>query len=294
MAWSPDGRLLAAGTSAKRIVLFDASGRRTATLKGPGEPVTEISFSPDSSYPVADVVTHVAWGGATLAGGGEDGTVRLWSAPFQTPRLSLEEYYVCTGLAVSADGRRVAYTNSSTRHLEANLVLRDAATGARLELLDLPPPEGTFGAPSLSPDGTWLACGAPWGKVLLYRSQQPVAAFEMKSQDAPFTALSRTHLAAATDDELALAPLSDPTRPVRMRLDGYSCLAFSPDGQTLALASDGQIRLLDPATLKERRRFAQPADRLVFSPGGNRYARALGGRVAIHDARDGRFLFQLQ
>jgi WD40 repeat protein len=68
VAFSPDGKTLASGSSEENTVrLWDVNSRKpTAALKGHEESVTSVTFSPD---------------GKLLASGSRDGTVRLWKLP---------------------------------------------------------------------------------------------------------------------------------------------------------------------------------------------------------------------
>ena len=64
LAFSPDGKTLAAGQNASTVAVWDvAGGKRAATLKGHTGPVRSVGFSRD---------------GKALASGGDDRTVRLW------------------------------------------------------------------------------------------------------------------------------------------------------------------------------------------------------------------------
>jgi WD40 repeat protein len=89
LAWSPDGRLLAAGCDDRKSYVWDtASWRHQAVLEGHHKPVTTVAFSPTS---------------AVLATGSEDGTTRLWDPVSGTALLT-------------APGRCVAFDRSG-RHL---------------------------------------------------------------------------------------------------------------------------------------------------------------------------------
>lgn len=66
VTWSPDGRLIATGSSDCCVRVWDAaSGKLLRTLEGHTAAVESVSFSPD---------------GKVLASGAHDSSVRLWDA----------------------------------------------------------------------------------------------------------------------------------------------------------------------------------------------------------------------
>ena len=93
VAFSPDGRTLAAGDSGGHVGLWDTgSGRRSATL-AEGSPVFSVAFSPD---------------GRTLAAGDSGGGVGLWDTASGRRTVALAEGSPVYGVAFSPDGRTLA------------------------------------------------------------------------------------------------------------------------------------------------------------------------------------------
>jgi WD40 repeat protein len=65
VAWSADGKLLAAAVADGTVRLYDANGNLRATFQGHSDWVNAVAFHPD---------------GMRLASASSDGTVRLWHA----------------------------------------------------------------------------------------------------------------------------------------------------------------------------------------------------------------------
>ncbi|WP_206061972.1 WD40 repeat domain-containing protein [Nonomuraea basaltis] len=102
VAFSPDGKTLAAGTSDGPVLLWDiATRRRTATLTGhtgSSAHVFSVAFSP---------------GGRLLASGSGDNTVRLWNVSSGRPTATLTGHTApVNSVAFSPDGKTLASSSS--------------------------------------------------------------------------------------------------------------------------------------------------------------------------------------
>lgn len=99
VAWSPDGRCVATGSSGGTVTLWDAeSGRALNSLEGHGNNVFSVAWSPD---------------GRRLASGSDDRTVKVWDAGSGRVLSDLPVATRITSLTWHPDGRRLAISSNS-------------------------------------------------------------------------------------------------------------------------------------------------------------------------------------
>ena len=124
MAFSPDGRLLAAGGLDDSVALHEAAtGRRIRTLncfelQEPSRRVVGIAFSPDGRH---------------LASASWDGAVRVWDVATGRKINILRHRWPAYSVAFSPNGRRLASAGGETiGSLEGELKCWDVTTGCEL------------------------------------------------------------------------------------------------------------------------------------------------------------------
>ena len=247
------------------LALRRFSPHRIATLDAEG--VTSLAFSPD---------------GDLLALGRFDTKIQLWEVETQTHTLTLEgghRWYINT-LAFSPDGRTLASGAE-----DAGIRLWDVTTGTNVATL-----EGHT-------DGVDWVAFSPDGTALVSRSRdQTVKLWDLATR-ADTTILQEWGSVAFSPDGALLAlGLLDGTVKLWDRATGTDIaafegghsgqvgyLAFSPDGLTLASASENEIRLWDVATGRTTATLQGYAP-LVFSPDGTLLAFGLiDGTIKLWD-----------
>lgn len=194
VAWSPDGKTVAAG-SYDEIKLIDAKTRKVAKkLKTKGF-AHSLAFSQDSkSIAVGRFRGAEVWNaetakkeltldghngyvmcveyspdGKTMATGGEDGTARLWNAETgKAIKTLVESEYPVMGVAFSPDGSLLAVAlGDETRVTQPGPIqVWDIATSTKK--LELPEHEKVANSVAFSVDGRYLISSSTDEKVNVY------------------------------------------------------------------------------------------------------------------------------
>jgi WD40 repeat protein len=247
LAWSPDGRYIAAANPSAGGQVWDAAtGELVFVLVGRIKEVLSVAWSPNSSR----LVTGGGDGVATLWQIGKDGTRQLLSLAARETQSGI------MGLAFSPDGTRLMAGGEDTA---AGVRIWDLGPSGDAELANLPGPVGYPDYVEFMPDGRRLAASSEWGSVTVWdlATEQPLQ---------------------------TIGPRRDPDASDG---SGPRSFDVSPDGGAIAIAGfDQKVRAWDAATGDELFSIAHPSlvPAVDWSPDGTHLVTAgWDGRARIFD-----------
>jgi WD40 repeat protein len=236
VAFSPNGALLASGSTDDTIRLWDLATNRQsgAPLTGDSATVESVAFSPD---------------GKTLLSGSDDGTVRLWNVVTHEFERGAQVGDRVNTVAFSPTGRTIAAGD------DKGLVrLWSYPQGAYLGAIKAD--SDRLMSVAFSPDGRTLASGGFDGRIRLWNvatRRQIGATFDQDTNAVMSVAFSpdgRLLASGSEDGDTRLWSMANQQQlgqPLTsVNTGGVDAVAFSPDGSTLASGGDyGDIRLFD-------------------------------------------------
>ncbi len=182
VAFSPDGRTLASGSTDQTVRLWEiSSGKSLNILRGHTEEVLSVAFSPD---------------GRTLASGSDDQTVRLWEISsgksLNILRGHTEEVL---SVAFSPDGRTLASGSD-----DQTVRLWEASNGKLLNTLQ--GHTSRVFSVAFSPDGKILASSGSDGTIKLWDSQTGECLHTLRC-DRPYERMNITGVKGLTEIQKA-------------------------------------------------------------------------------------------
>jgi WD40 repeat protein len=238
VAWSPDGRMIASGTSAGGVHLIDpAIGREVRAAQGHSDEVRSVSFSPD---------------GRRLASGANDGVVRVWSATELAPISTINAHNgLVRSVAWSPNGSMLA---SGGHDNTVRVWSTDSWQGAG----GLADHTGWVAKVAFSPDGRFLASGSGDSTVRIWdlAGQKYHRVLDQFDSwwvvDFVFSPDSRFIAAINNDPAIYVYDIHSGTLVAQVTVPyGSVAITWSPDGRYLATSGFETIIWITPASPSE-------------------------------------------
>ncbi|MBI3864692.1 MAG: hypothetical protein HY290_22675, partial [Planctomycetia bacterium] len=281
VAFSPDGKWLAAARHREVLLVNAATGRVEQTLAGAESPINAVAFSLDSTRVAA------AEGLPSVVG-----HVRIWNVGSPEARVVTGHTDSIYALAFNPAGDRLA-----TASYDKLLMLWDAASGK--EIHTLKHHTGAVFAAAFSPDGKALVSAAADQTIKLWNVETGQRILTLTEATKSLNAVCfhpRGHeiAAAGVDKMIRVYDWNGTTAKLKRSAFAHDAailsLAYSPDGATLYSGSeDRRMKAWDAATLQERHVYGALSDwpqTLAVDRDGARLAVGLSnGDLIVFDAK---------
>jgi WD40 repeat protein len=262
VAFTPDGKILAAAMSDKTIKLWNGkSGELLRTLTGHNYAVYAIAISPD---------------GQTLISGSSDKTIKLWNLKTGQLMRTLRDSQPVYRLLLSSDGESLASVTSPNSLLygmgDTTVRLWNLKTGQVVRTLSDFPDYST--QPLLSPEGQILVTGSNDNSIRLWNARTGVRIRSLMSHSATVTRLAISpdgqFLASSSNDGSVKLWNFKTGQIIRTipNLKYINSLAFSSDGRTLAMHDGSRGLQLWNWRLQKKIRTMEATPNFTFSPDG--------------------------
>jgi WD40 repeat protein/serine/threonine protein kinase len=319
VAVSPNGQLLASAGKDGTVKLYEvATGQGRGILNDPdGLALTDVAFSPNGQNLLVGTVGNVVrmWNlvpvqaltptrpshvqaatclrfapdGSTLLSGGNDAFLRIWDVGTARQRLALKGHTSAVlGVAVSPDGLQAA-----TASTDRSVKLWELPAGK--ELTSFPGLNTPIHAVQFSPDGQLLAAGGDDAIIRSWdlstraaRSQFVGPAHTRPLRGLAFSPSGKELASAGLDRLVKLWNVS--TGAEQFKVSGtawndYTCVAYAPDGLSIAAGGDKAVRVWDSATGRDASKLPAVSSvvaALAYSPDGQLLAGVtVDGQVSI-------------
>ncbi|MER3588278.1 MAG: hypothetical protein C4322_08850, partial [Mastigocladus sp. ERB_26_1] len=260
VAFSPDGKIIASGSTDKTIKLWDVTtGQVIKTLTGHNNGVFSIAFSPDSK---------------TIASGGADKTIKLWDVTTgQVIKTFSGHEDTVYSIAFSPDGKTIA-----SGSVDQTIKLWDVVAGKAIKTLT--GHVDTVNSVIFGPDGNLIASASD-DKTIKVWDVTTGKARTLTGYDTGVTSVAFSpdgNMIISGDDstvKLWDVTTSKLIKTLTGHSDSITSVVFSPDGKTIASSSnDKKIKIWDVSSSNSKT-LTKNVDfltKVVFSPDGKTVA----------------------
>ncbi len=251
VAFSPDGKIVAAGAKDGKIKLWDAATLKPVRmLQHHAIKICALAFAPDSSL---------------LFAGCEDGTVQIYNvakgdvfAQASVPN----EVEPITALAVSSDGKRLVYASQNRAVQLFDLVTSEDRKGEKHAQCKLAKtfrrPAGAMASVAFSPEDKGVLAGGSEHVVVLWNAetkaeQGAVEAHKDLITRVSYTSDGKRFLTASLDGTVKLWEVGagKPERTLDAHEGGVSAAVFTHDGkQVVTGGKNGWMKMWETETGK--------------------------------------------